>query len=97
MRKITPTPLPAPRVLEPKTIGAAVRASRTRMGMRQIDAASLCRVALQTYVDIEKGSAGTSIGLVLQVADEMGVQIFAFACESRERMQKIARSEGWSV
>ena len=95
MRRIVATEAPGPRVFSPLTIGAAIRASRTQSAMRQIDAASLCGVSLQTYVDIEKGSTGVSIGLVLKVADEMGVRLFAFMGDDADRMLYLAEKEGW--
>lgn len=95
MKRIIPTPVPAPPVTSPLTIGAAIRASRTREKMLQVDAARMCEVSLQTYVDIEKGAAGVGIGLVLKVAREMGVRLFAFTGDDVDKMLDIVAQESW--
>lgn len=78
MKKVVPVAPPEPEILSPAMIGQAVRAARTRDGLRQADVARMCGVSLQTLVDIEAGRPGVGIGLVLKVADRLGVRIFAF-------------------
>lgn len=84
MRNVQPTPFPKDSfVSSPTVIGQAIRAARTQAGIRVADAALLASVSLQTMVDIEAGSAGVSIGKVLQVADALGVSLFVVPASSR--------------
>jgi transcriptional regulator with XRE-family HTH domain len=77
MAPIRPVPFPDPSVNGPDTIGKAIRAARTQAGLKVVDAAMLTGVAIQTLVDIEAGRPGVGLGKVLQVADGLGVSLFA--------------------
>ncbi len=48
----------------------------------------LSGVALQTFVDIEAGSAGVGIGKVLQVANALGVSFFVIPAAKRDRLRQ---------
>lgn len=67
----------------PKDLGVAIRLARKNAGLRIVDAAMLCGVATQTFVDIEAGRPGVGIGKLMHVANFLGVALFAVP--SRER------------
>lgn len=93
MKKIVRTNFASdPFIAAPTCIAQAIKAARTQANLRVVDAAMLSGVALQTFVDIEAGSAGVSIGKVLQVANAMGVSFFVIPATQRDRVrQQIAR------
>ena len=68
----------------PKIIGKAIRLARKKAGLRVVDTAMLCRMAVQTYVDIEAGRPGVGIGKILRVADGFGVSLFVVP-DARDR------------
>ncbi len=76
-----------PLVSTASDIGQAIKAARTQANLRIVDAALLSGVALQTFVDIEAGSGGVSIGKILQVANAVGVSLLAVPAASRDRIR----------
>ena len=61
--------------LTAKLLGEAVRARRTQSNLRQEDAAALCGVAKQTYMQIEHGNSNTKLGSVLKVCAALGIKL----------------------
>lgn len=59
----------------PMLLGEAIKARRTQSNLRLEDAASLCGVAKQTYMEIEHGKTTTQIGTLLQVCDSLGIKL----------------------
>ncbi|MES2832989.1 MAG: helix-turn-helix transcriptional regulator [Pseudomonadota bacterium] len=89
MKTITRTSFASdPFVSAPCDIAQAIKAARTQANLRIVDAALLSGVALQTFVDIEAGSPGVSIGRILQVANAMGVSLLAIPAINRERVRQ---------
>lgn len=56
-------------------IGQAVKARRTQSKLRLEDAAALCGVAKQTFMNIEHGQPTCQLKSVLQVCAGLGIQI----------------------
>lgn len=72
--KALPTPaLDAP--LTAELLGKAIKARRTQSGLRLEDAAALCGVAKQTLMKIEHGAGTASLGVVLQVCQNLGIEL----------------------
>jgi DNA-binding XRE family transcriptional regulator len=97
MKRVVPIPFPDdPFVDSPVMLGQAIRSARTKVGLRQEDAALTIGVALQTLVDIEAGKPGVSIGKILQVALGLGVSLFVVPQSRRDvarrRLANLANS-----
>lgn len=89
MPKITPKPFPAQnQLLDPKTLGEAVRSVRTHSGLSIEQAALIIGVAKQTLSDLEAGKPTVSLGLALRVANELGVSIFVVPKTEQDRVQR---------
>lgn len=58
-----------------KLLGEAIRARRTQSQLRLEDAALLCGVAKQTFMNIEHGKDTCQIGSILQVCKGLGIKI----------------------
>lgn len=61
--------------LTAKLLGDAVRARRTQSNLRQEDAAALCGVAKQTYLQIEHGNPNAKLDTVLKVCASLGIKL----------------------
>lgn len=57
-------------------LGKAIKARRTQSNLRLEDAASLCGVAKQTYMEIEHGKTTTQIGTLLRVCSGLGIKLY---------------------
>lgn len=73
----------------PKDLGAAIRLARKNAGLRIVDAAMLCGVATQTFVDIEAGRPGVGIGKLIHVANYFGIALFAVPARERNLFKKL--------
>jgi HTH-type transcriptional regulator/antitoxin HipB len=56
-------------------IGAAIRAKRRAIGMRQGELASLAGVGARFLSEVENGKASAEIGKVLQVLKRLGLEL----------------------
>jgi transcriptional regulator with XRE-family HTH domain len=80
---IAPMPdLPAP--LTPLLIGKAIRAKRTQSYLRLEDAAALCGVAKQTFMNVEHGHPSTQISTLLQICASLGISITILPWQKKE-------------
>jgi len=95
MRRVVPTAFPEdPLVKDAATLGAAVRAARTRAAMTLADAALNLGIAKQTLADLE--TAGGSVGLAtaLHVARELGLALFVVPAAEREPARRLLMGMG---
>ena len=89
MKRVVKKPFPSdPEVLTATQLGLAIQAARTQSGLTQEQAALFCNISKQTYVGIEQGKEGTAIGSILDVAQNMGVAIFAVPSIQRDRLKR---------
>lgn len=56
-------------------LGQAIKARRTQSKLRLEDAAALCGVAKQTFMNIEHGNPTTQLKSLLQVCDSLGIKL----------------------
>jgi y4mF family transcriptional regulator len=61
----------------PLDLGAAIRARRKALGLRQSDVALQSGVTLATVSAIENGKENARIGLILQICRDLGLQLEA--------------------
>jgi len=59
--------------LTPQLLGQAIKARRTQSNLRQEDAAALCGVAKQTYMQVEHGYQNSQLETVLKVCSALGI------------------------
>jgi transcriptional regulator with XRE-family HTH domain len=94
MKAIKPLDFPSdPLITGTDVMGANIKAARTQAGMRIVDAALLSGVSLQTMVDIEAGRPGVGIGKLLQVADTVGLSLFAVPAQERNVVRDLLALE----
>ncbi len=72
--KVLPTP-DLSQSLNPELLGQAIRARRTQSHLRLEDAAALCGVAKQTFMNIEHGQESSQIKTILQVCSGLGIKL----------------------
>jgi transcriptional regulator with XRE-family HTH domain len=89
MKRVVPRAFPPPLVTAAADIGDAIRAARTRAGLRLQDAALALGMAVQTLVDIESGSSGVSLGKLLQAAQGLGVDLFVVPRSHRDLAERL--------
>lgn len=77
-------------VLTPKLLGQAIKARRTQSNIRQEDAAALCGVAKQTFMQIEQGAATCKLDTVLQICAALGIKLSILPWQ-----ENIEESNGW--
>lgn len=61
--------------MTPETIGAAIRRTRKRLGMRQDELASVAGLSTRSVSAIENGKATARIGMVLQVLEALDITV----------------------
>ena len=69
---------PTPTFDEPLTVallGESIRAKRTQSQLRIEDAAAMCGVSKQTFMNLERGKGTTQLSLVFQVCAALGIQL----------------------
>lgn len=59
--------------LTPQLLGQAIKARRTQSNLRQEDAAALCGVAKQTYMQVEHGYPKSQLDTVLKICSALGI------------------------
>jgi y4mF family transcriptional regulator len=64
-------------ITTPLDLGAAIRARRKALGLRQSDVALQSGVTLATVSAIENGKANARLGLVLQICRDLGLRLEA--------------------
>jgi HTH-type transcriptional regulator/antitoxin HipB len=68
-------PLPYGKIRAVSELGAAIRAKRKAIGMRQEELASLAGVGPRFLSEIEHGKTSAEIGKVLQVLRRLGLEL----------------------
>lgn len=63
------------KMLTPELLGQAIKARRTQSNLRQEDAAALCGVAKQTFMQIEHGHPSAKLGSILQICSALGIKL----------------------
>lgn len=61
--------------LTPQLLGDIIRARRTQSQLRLEDAASLCGVAKQTFMQIEKGHPTSQLNSILKICNGLGLKL----------------------
>lgn len=61
--------------LTPAFLGQVVKARRTQSELRQEDAAALCGVAKQTYMQVEHGHPNAQLETVLKICSALGIEL----------------------
>ena len=94
-RSITPILLPSsPEINTLADLGAFIRSRRTHQGLRIDDAASLCKVSVQLFSDLENGSRAVGLDKALGVAQKFGLTLLAVTPEQLPfALQALRRSE----
>ena len=62
--------------LTPKLLGQIIKARRTQSNLRQEDAAALCGVAKQTYMQVEHGHPNSQLETVLKICTALGINLY---------------------
>jgi len=77
MKKISKTKNPPlDQALTSSLLGQAIKARRTQSGLRLEDAAALCGVAKQTFMNIEHGNPTSQLQSILQICSALGIKIY---------------------
>lgn len=61
--------------LTPKLLGQVIKARRTQSNLRQEDAAALCGVAKQTYMQVEHGHSNSQLETILKICNALGISL----------------------
>jgi DNA-binding XRE family transcriptional regulator len=61
--------------LTPALLGKAIKARRTQSKLRQEDAAALCGVAKQTFMQVEHGHPSCQLDTVIQICTALGIKL----------------------
>jgi HTH-type transcriptional regulator/antitoxin HipB len=64
-------------IATPQDLGAAIRAARQQLGLRQDDVALAAGVGIRFVSELERGKPTAQIGAALRVAASLGLQITA--------------------
>jgi transcriptional regulator with XRE-family HTH domain len=92
MKRVVKVPFPTdPLIAAPKMLGTAIRAGRTESGLTIEEAAMTIGIAKQTLSDIESGKPTVGWGIVLRVATELGVSLFAVPARNQCQIQRLIR------
>ncbi len=90
MRRVTPRAFPQDNlVVAPSTLASFIRAARTQSGLTLEDAALSIGVAKSTLQKIETNPATVSFAIVLEVARQLGVTLFAVPVQQREIVRRM--------
>lgn len=86
MRRVVAHPFPTnPELSNPKQLGDAVRAARTKTGLTLADAAMSLGVAKQTLADVEAGKPTVGLSMAMTIAIGLGVAFMMVPAEKREQ------------
>lgn len=89
MKRIVEVPFPSdPHIVDPGVLGQTIRAARTQAGLTIQEAAQSIGVAKQTLSDLEAGKATVTLGLVLKIAKDLGVSLFAIPADRAEELKR---------
>ncbi len=89
MRRVTSRPYPVEAVLQhPANLSVFIRAARTQSGMTLEEAALMVGVSKQTMQKIETSSATVGFGIVLRVAQQLGVCLIAAPAEQQDALRR---------
>ncbi|MES2300030.1 MAG: helix-turn-helix domain-containing protein [Pseudomonadota bacterium] len=92
MKRVVETPFPSDSLIASAVqLGEAVRAARTQQGLTIETAALAAGISKDSLCNIEAGRPTVSIGIVLRVAQELGVSLFFAPTRQRERVRKLIR------
>lgn len=61
--------------LTPELLGQVIKARRTQSNLRQEDAAALCGVAKQTYMQVEHGHPSSQLDTILKICSGLGITL----------------------
>ncbi len=90
MRRVIPRAFPPDNLVgEPTTVANFIRAARTQSGLTLEDAALATGVAKSTLQKIETDPSTVSFAIVLEVARQLGVTLFAVPAERREIVRRM--------
>ena len=90
MRRVTSRAFPSDNLVgEPATLARFIRAARTQSGLTLEYAALVIGVAKSTLQKIETNPATVSFAIVLEVARQLGVTLFAVPAEQREAVRRM--------
>lgn len=90
MRRVTPRVFPPDNLVgEPTALSSFIRAARTQSGLTLEDAALVTGVAKSTLQKIETNPATVSFAIVLEVARQLGVTLFAVPVQQREIVRRM--------
>jgi transcriptional regulator with XRE-family HTH domain len=77
MKRVKPKPFPTEALVRsPADLGAAIRASRTRVGLKLEDAAETLGITAKTLAAIETGKPGVRLANLLHAAHGLGVDLY---------------------
>ena len=89
MRRVVAQPFPEQMLLEiPQHLAAGIRAARTQTGLTLAEAAVANGISTQTMQRLEKDPAAVGFGVLLRVARNLGVSLFAVPSASQSIAQK---------
>jgi DNA-binding XRE family transcriptional regulator len=74
-------------ILTPELLGQAIKARRTQSHLRQEDAAALCGVAKQTFMQVEHGHASSQLDTVLQICTALGIKLSILPWQSNDEVE----------
>lgn len=74
IKKLSSPPLTE--TLTATLLGQAIKAKRTQSGLRLEDAAALCGVAKQTFMNIEHGQSTSQLKTILQICSALGIKLY---------------------
>jgi HTH-type transcriptional regulator/antitoxin HipB len=63
-------------ILNLKDLGAEVKAKRNQLGLKQADAAGLCKVGTRFLSDLENGKSSLHVGKILDVLNGLGLMLY---------------------
>lgn len=90
MRRVKPQDFPAdPLVGDSQALARFIRAARTQSSMTLEEAALVTGIAKSTMQKLENDPSTVGLTLVLEVARQLGVSIFAVPAEQREIVRRL--------
>ncbi|WP_374246749.1 helix-turn-helix domain-containing protein [Zoogloea sp.] len=90
MRRVTPKAFPdEPLLQDAAAVAEFIRAARTQGGLTLEEAALITGIAKSTMQKLETTPGSVGFATVLHVARELGVSLFAFPAEQRERVRRL--------
>ncbi len=75
-------------IINPKEIGATIRATRKQLGVTQKDLALTCGTGLRFIIDLEKGKPTCEIGKTLRIIRALGLE-FQISNPSLDQVEKL--------